>query len=54
MKEHRKASIDIEFLLKLIIVVLFVAAVAIFLVLKFKPDVSSYVANYITAPLKGS
>ncbi|MBI4095765.1 MAG: hypothetical protein HY438_02800 [DPANN group archaeon] len=53
MKEQKKASIDIDFLLPLILVILFVAAVAIFLVFKFKPDVSAHVSNYIVAPLKG-
>ncbi|MBI2040841.1 MAG: hypothetical protein HYT16_01940 [DPANN group archaeon] len=53
MKEHKKASVDIDFLLKMILIVLFVAAVAIFLVFKFKPDISSYVSNYIVGPLKG-
>ncbi len=51
--ENKKADIDIRFLLELIIIILFVAAVVVFLVMKFQPNVANYVTNNIVAPLKG-
>ncbi len=49
----KKADIDIKFLLEMIIVILFIAAVAIFYVMKFQPGLADYVSNFVVKPLKG-